>query len=156
MKWQDRRACKHGFNRSILKCKWDQPVTDEASVAVVLIEAYWNVNLKQPHEYYPELFVLIEAYWNVNWNTYDKRVSRTHVLIEAYWNVNEMNVERKAPHAMVLIEAYWNVNMLSQDGKVGLNPVLIEAYWNVNSQKSLNDKKARRCFNRSILKCKYQ
>ena len=57
----------------------------------VLIETYWNVNVRKAGSVLPVSGVLIETYWNVN-----KPVSRVfrvtvEVLIETYWNVNELN-----------------------------------------------------------------
>ena len=55
----------------------------------VLIETYWNVNLRQPKTSACVSFVLIETYWNVNEKSVLKSLPETFVLIETYWNVNQ-------------------------------------------------------------------
>ena len=52
------------INRNILECKGD-PGAADWSVALVLIETYWNVKSHKPLSRPFSLFVLIETYWNV-------------------------------------------------------------------------------------------
>ena len=54
----------------------------------VLIETYWNVNVKEMFVFRKHILVLIETYWNVNMVLGEVSDEKLIVLIETYWNVN--------------------------------------------------------------------
>ena len=59
--------------------------------------------------------VLIETYWNVNMRTTPSKSGIFFVLIETYWNINSLQVRSTVQKMCVLIETYWNVNVVRRE-----------------------------------------
>ena len=57
---------KQSINRNILECKYSHHYPLTQYLAQVLIETYWNVNIKKLARVFLLAVVLIETYWNVN------------------------------------------------------------------------------------------
>ena len=76
-----------GFNRYMVECE-SLVVGVFLERWVVLIDTWWNVNMKSLTEKQYFLIVLIDTWWNVN--AYDFVVVSVpeFVLIDTWWNVN--------------------------------------------------------------------
>ncbi len=57
--------------------------------SLILIETYWNVNVKLLVRLSKPSRILIETYWNVNNKPILKIIISVCILIETYWNVND-------------------------------------------------------------------
>ena len=55
---------------------------------IVLIDTWWNVNIKGIKNGSEEKFVLIDTWWNVNLSELHEFKNHPFVLIDTWWNVN--------------------------------------------------------------------
>ena len=54
--------------------------------------------------------VLIDTWWNVNYEWDERGLELVKVLIDTWWNVNEYAKEELRAEISVLIDTWWNVN----------------------------------------------
>ena len=121
---------------------------------IVLIDTWWNVNVRDEIVFDFQNQVLIDTWWNVNYKT-KVTTSKTAsfnrymveceyndwygycanyaVLIDTWWNVNVLLLFNSLHVCAVLIDTWWNVNLCWLNKKTSLNRVLIDTWWNVNN-----------------------
>ena len=81
------RFCQVSFNRYMVECE----LTCIKFVFIfhsVLIDTWWNVNVKCGKRHITNGDVLIDTWWNVNIARSSYINATTLVLIDTWWNVN--------------------------------------------------------------------
>ncbi len=58
------------------------------------------------------VLVLIDTWWNVNVRYYTFDVNNPLVLIDTWWNVNLLYLRTLPESDTVLIDTWWNVNVI--------------------------------------------
>ena len=84
--------CSLSFNRYMVECECTCQILIYSDMRIVLIDTWWNVNLRRKSKC-PELVcVLIDTWWNVNVLPNFSYANHGKVLIDTWWNVNTFTV----------------------------------------------------------------
>ena len=97
------------FNRYMVECECKNQKYVQC-LQIVLIDTWWNVNVKASCQQAPGILVLIDTWWNVNSAMSFQDWHCNFVLIDTWWNVNDFDIFRYANLFAVLIDTWWNVN----------------------------------------------
>ena len=79
-----------GFNRYMVECEYLIGGNLMGAGTNVLIDTWWNVNVKRSNRTYLRFFVLIDTWWNVNKASDIASFLKLFVLIDTWWNVNSL------------------------------------------------------------------